>query len=551
MQKVTAKNSFRLQLVNFVWPILVLLCPLIFYIKLNGYGYWHIETFIIFFATVCLGSLLGWFFLRGGWVAKVIIFAVTITLCLSFFPDIKNYWLLVVCFIVALVFSLIFIEKLPEMIAIIAGSLFLAIILFPVGEHLSEAQWEKKNGHEASNTDLPPIIHIILDEHIGINSMPTNIPEGEQTKREVQEFYFNNNFNLYANAYSHYIHTYNSIPNLLNFTAKPFDRFYFPDAKGYSGNLRRNAYFKALSDIGYNIQVYQTDYIYFCQAKDINFSACYTYPSHSLKLVQQLPLSTMQKTGYLLKSYLLQSLLYRGFIQFYSDTAVLLGGDRAELWPWSQDQVSSLAIPATFKQLQQDVIANPQGTVFFAHMLLPHTPYIYQANCQPVLDPNQWGVNYNVAGPINTPDSRAQRYQHYNRQLLCSKNLVSDLISSLKKYKLFESATIIVQGDHGSRIALHSIRPGNIAQVIPQDYRDGYQTLFAVKYPKKSQGQVKTEVASIQQLLAEVTEKITGKSVKFEKDSSHYIYLADPPGKILKKMYKQPIPEGTFAIDNP
>ena len=37
--------------------------------------------------------------------------------------------------------------------------------------------------------------------------------------------------------------------------------------------------------------------------------------------------------------------------------------------------------PEVFDVLQKDVVANPAGRVFFAHMLIPHNPFVYLHDC--------------------------------------------------------------------------------------------------------------------------------------------------------------------------
>ena len=66
---------------------------------------------------------------------------------------------------------------------------------------------------------VPRIIHLILDEHIGLEGIPTDIPEGMEVKSQLVEFYEKYGFKTFGGAYSHYSLTINSIPNLLNFSS--------------------------------------------------------------------------------------------------------------------------------------------------------------------------------------------------------------------------------------------------------------------------------------------------------------------------------------------
>ena len=93
----------------------------------------------------------------------------------------------------------------------------------------------------------------------------------------------------------------------------------------------------------------------------------------------------------------------------------------------------------TFAGLRE-VPADTTPTFTFAHVLLPHIPYVFDERCRP------------LASPIPSTaedDSPAQRAA-YLRQLRCVDSMVLDLVTTL----LRRSATppiILVVGDHGSR----------------------------------------------------------------------------------------------------
>src|SRR5512145_1918630 len=69
--------------------------------------------------------------------------------------------------------------------------------------------------------DLPPVVHLVLDEHIGIAGIPEDIDGAGELKRDITAFYERYGFRLYPNAFSHYWNTEDSLANLLNGTLSP------------------------------------------------------------------------------------------------------------------------------------------------------------------------------------------------------------------------------------------------------------------------------------------------------------------------------------------
>jgi arylsulfatase A-like enzyme len=64
------------------------------------------------------------------------------------------------------------------------------------------------------------------------------------------------------------------------------------------------------------------------------------------------------------------------------------------------------------------------------------------------------------------------------------------LLVQLDRRGLLDDATIIINGDHGSRIPLHFPSGTTLAAGVLEDadYRDTFSTLFAIKAPEVSPG---------------------------------------------------------------
>jgi hypothetical protein len=161
---------------------------------------------------------------------------------------------------------------------------------------------------------------------------------------------------------------------------------------------------------------------------------------------------------------------------------------------------------ATINRLTADVSASHRGDYFFAHLLMPHYPYVYDARCnlRPVDEWLDRSTPDAPEGMTNTAESRALRYSNYGEQIRCLYKKIGGILEAIPS-ELRSDATIIVQGDHGSRITLAPLRRSASPLKSASDYIDGYSTLFAVRSPKVNSG-YDSRMVAITCLLKTLTE---------------------------------------------
>jgi hypothetical protein len=292
------------------------------------------------------------------------------------------------------------------------------------------------------------------------------------------------------------------MPNLLNFTSESKDGFYFHPSKGEPSAVHRNRYFERLRARGYDIRVYQSDYIDFCDAGTTSVRSCFTYPANSLTYAagMDLPLSAHAR---LLANYFLanQSWLFGRLVAGYRlgiRPALAALGMSPPPRDWRGDRVGPPA-EAILARIEHDLSRGTSGTLFFAHLLMPHYPYQYDAQCRV----NARGadrlerVSPNApAGMDNTPASRARRLELYGGQTRCLMRQLSTFFATLDSLGVYSSAVIVLHGDHGPRIGLR--RPQGraaVARLTRQDVLDAYSTLLAVKTPGLVAGADSTTIA--------------------------------------------------------
>jgi hypothetical protein len=246
----------------------------------------------------------------------------------------------------------------------------------------------------------------------------------------------------------------------------------------------QNAYFRRFVDAGYRIRVYQSDYINFCQNSIDEIEYCYRYLASSPKLIQGTDLPVSEKAELILGSYYLSdSAVYRVIFVAYNKVSSLSKG-LLPTWEHRNYVFTSLGIPAVITQLKMDIVRNSRGRLFFAHLLLPHFPYVWDENCQLRTNSDTWlnrRREYNNLLTIGDALYREAAYRYYFQQNVCTVSLLNDLLESLENNGLLDDATIIIHGDHGTRITLADPLAAMSDYYTDRDVIDGFSTLFAIR----------------------------------------------------------------------
>ncbi len=159
-------------------------------------------------------------------------------------------------------------------------------------------------------------------------------------------------------------------------------------------------------------------------------------------------------------------------------------------------------------QIRQDLKQNSGGTAVFAHLLFPHHTYNYDRECRIQANTDNWFHAVSLfdieveSAIINSPESRRRRYEAYFDQLGCLYRVLREFLDDLEANGLLQDATIILQGDHGSRISLLTPNRDSAERLSDADLVDNYSVLFAVRRPG-SEPVYNVNPRSIQALFAE------------------------------------------------
>lgn len=338
-------------------------------------------------------------------------------------------------------------QHIHTIVAAIFGTILVSAILLPTGRG---GEAKIAGALPADLKDLPPVVHIILDEHIGPAGLPPELPESAVAEDAIRTTF--QDFALYRRAYSRFPETHLSLASLMNKEReKQFPTLLETRKIGYA--LHGNAWFDQLKAKGYAVQVYQSEWLEMCDGIG-SVDACYTYPLYSVNAVQRTSLSTEARLRVLLEKL------------HFSEGAPL---------------PSALPSTEAFERFQSDILRTPRGVAYIVQLLLPHYGYLYRDDCS-LADPAEWENQPSRPKAVNTADERLNAYRLYLPQLVCTERRIALLFDALKRAGIYDEATIIVHGDHGSRIGQHAIRapPETLSE---RDLLDHFSTLLAIKAP--------------------------------------------------------------------
>ncbi len=171
-------------------------------------------------------------------------------------------------------------------------------------------------------------------------------------------------------------------------------------------------------------------------------------------------------------------------------------------WPLRAGRLSTVSSNQMLPRVEEAFAATKPGEATFAHLLLPHFPYAYDAQCRLRPSPLGWR-SYKapgLRGAHNDAASRAERYPLYLEQLACTQKQVNEMLGRVLSLPGLRDALVIVHGDHGTRLNQATPVVPNLEYLTSRDYLDAFATHFAVRGPGITSG-LDMRVASLDALL--------------------------------------------------
>lgn len=496
-------------------PVSILIAPVVAFAAFHRYSYFTLEFLAGLGFFTLVGILIGLAIVRGPTWRKV----AAITLLLTVYVDLQfgellvgfgGFWshaTLPLAFLVFLVLSLWLRQHLTLMITTIFGTIVLSTLLIPpraaLPNYLASSQL-------STNTALPTFVHIVLDEHIGVEGLPTDLDAGAEMKRDITAFFEERGFYVFGNAFSRFYRSEWSLGHVLN-PGRDFDPGVIHRKNdGTVWQVRENDYFRRVEEAGYNVKVYQFQHLDYCASIKQRLASCRTDNVSSMGAIQNTPLTVTQKLHVIAGYYLYYSTIYRNLRISYDGVAHQFVQPTAPLsqWHWERNQIGSIAGLSGIDLLREDLRDANRGEYYLAHLNTPHYPYLYDRSCR-LLKPEQWAtrdIPRSLHQYVNLEEFRAHNYGRYLEQMRCMYAKLGELLDVIETTETLKDAVVILHGDHGSRMALREPTTRNWDSLTTSEIVDNFSTLFAVRAPALGAGYDRRQVP-IQRLLGSLSER--------------------------------------------
>jgi len=305
-------------------------------------------------------------------------------------------------------------------------------------------------------------MHFVLDEFMSPLAMPDTVAAGHPAQ-SILDRLAADGFRVNSRAQSISDHTYESVSATVGMNGRldSFSKGLRPD---FSYSVNDPQIFDRLAQAGYGISVIQTNYLDLCLGNpDIR---CATYSRAT-----NMEVFARMNVGWAMRTQLAFLALHEAFNDPQRNHVALY---RAVMSMILTDY-GYFSRPLVVLEMLNDMAAGTYspapGQALFAHILLPHFPYILANDCslKPVKD---W--TYPVRHSRGPDVERI--YEGYWDQVGC---VLSRLDLILAQTKDRPNLTIVLHGDHGSRIS---------SKTNFENPHDLLMTFFAVRGPNIAAG---------------------------------------------------------------
>jgi len=446
---------------------LVLVASRANYLNHNAYPLLTPEAGLVAAALIVAAAAAGFVYAASGPLGRTLL---EVLLCyLAFDLNFDGMGVVAATLIAALALN----RVLVPMLGIVAFVVLVTEIFAPFGSGMIEARTGPAPAANpaARNPDAPPLLHLVLDEHIGLEGLPGHLPEASKMRRELARFYSESGFRLFGGAYSEHLHTVNAIPHILNFGAAQ------PWRPGRKDGLavEENAYFERLGELGYDLRLYQTDFVDYCAHPAVR--SCKEYRAADLGPIAASALPAKDKAALVLYGFLSLSEATTAAGGLYDLVAWRVRSyavDLPMLLLDSRRRTSSAGALVAFDRLIADLQHAQPGEAYFAHLLLPHYPYATDRDCA-LKSPGSWQMR---RSPMASWEERQLAYMD---QLRCVTLKVALALEALAASPAGSRSIVIVHGDHGSRITTEDPGIETMDRLRDDDLVASYSTLLAVR----------------------------------------------------------------------
>jgi hypothetical protein len=365
---------------------------------------------------------------------------------------------------------------------IVAGCAGLAQIVLAAVATPSAIKSESR--HAVLPSDVPAVIHILLDAHAGIAAMPPEaIPPASRDALEAS--YLDLGFTVFRRAYTADVSTPMSVARLFNPDhPDPFKTLRGRERPGW-WQLHTAAALEAIASRRV-LNLISIDYtsLHEVAARLPNVASNIRY-DHFATFAGVAPYGLPLDD----RLWLMASVVVEWMRASAKSPLVIWALRETPFGRWMATNVLYLrsAPPLISMRVLNELIQRMQcciqhSSYTFVHLLLPRDPFILRADCSP-RPAREWLVHRIFQpGQADTADSRLERYRLHFEQAQCVARMMSRLVAAIDSRPELKGSTIILHGDHGSRIVTADRKqPPGPTSDDRQAERDWRGTLLAIR----------------------------------------------------------------------
>jgi hypothetical protein len=519
----------------------------------EDYGFIYVEVAAALLLIVSVAGILA-AVARVPLAFHVLVVGLTVLLSANavqfdFLPSVRLRWAIIAIVLLVAIAMLVLKEHFYRIFLVFVLGSFIG----DIGKAVVERWRMPKITKVSAGRNFPHVIHLILDEMIGLAAMPPECGECIEAGATLRQVLERGYFQIYPYAFSNYRSTRDSIPSILNGRILKRNGEFLRDDE-LRPFLRQNRYFDAYLRKKYAVRVYQSDYIVFSSPEYPSVRGR-TYRINSLKALHSVGLRWPARMRQLFVIYLQSDHFWRGVWE--RALPPRLHPERLRVGPLALQDIWP-------DQVLHDYRSATQSTLFFIHLLTPHFPYVYRSDGSS-RDHNDWNSHQYLEFTDDQTDEYRRRYRLYGEQAKFAASQVGAFLEELKATGLYDSTTVIIHGDHGSRLRLlksserqqrRKLRysPGpcppddRYDYVGEPDHRDvlnRFATLLAIKPQGADSPRVVTEPGSVLYFLQREF-KFGVKPEPSEDLNSVYLFNADGSPRAIKTMSAAVASAGAF-----
>lgn len=363
---------------------------------------------------------------------------------------------------------------------------------------------------EPESYALSHVLYIVLDEHVGAAGLPRQFEECRCAGSKMNEVLQRHYFRHFTHAYSNYPSTVSSLASVLNRHLLERRRSYLDEnSSQWRWGTRRflqNRLLSRFEDKGYAIEVFQHRAI-----------------NHVAPQINAGVQEYWDQLGRLQRAAGSWQLRFRWLVGNYQQSDLVLSQVKAFFpFRFAPHTMGPLAAEDVWPEgVLASMRASKARTLFFVHVMAPHFPYLYRRNGT-VRSMEEW-IGDRVDQRSNAT-LYENRYRRYCEQVEFVSGQLDRLFTGMREAGLFDSATIVVHGDHGPRIrkTFSANDPaGRPAGSDPEQYDypagpqlrdllDRFSTLLAAKGPYATSAASEDRKGSLVRFLNEILPLDTG-----------------------------------------